>query len=520
MSELASGVNVGSYSLLDLIGRTSMSEVWRAQDADGRIVALKTISAEAGGDPNLQARFLREGDQHRQLKHPAIVPIFDFFEDDGGLYLVMQYLSGGSLEDRLERGEWKPLPVLEALQIARQILPALDYAHRNLVIHRDVKPSNILLDGDRAFLSDFGIALALGRPRLTIYPQIMGTRCYMSPEQIRTPLEVTHLTDVYSFGCVFYEMLTGRQPYTQNGTSEEAQYAMLAKRVREPPVSPRQWNPEISPRLERILLTSLASEEKDRFPGCGSFLRALEGIENEGRSGAHAAERGAPLVRAVPAATPPPVVIPGPSVAAALTPAPTVSRLPAPAANAPGRVSVQGNMLASFGVGMSWLLFAGQGSDLAGTVAFLCFLASNLLLLRSLYKAWKVVSLAGTRITPGAAVGLLFIPLYNLYWCWEVLPGLAAAFNRYVQQKSLPEKPVGKGFYRFFCIFHFYLVLYIAPFLPTLIGRSMPIWLARLDFMLLIPIMIGTLADLTNRLAALWKREAAMPKRTNQQVAG
>src|SRR5271156_1480505 len=164
MNNLVSGARLGSYELVSLIGQTHMSEVWRAQDWNGNAVALKTISSQAGEDPQLRARFLREGGEHQLLNHPGIVPILDFFEQDNSFYLVMQYLSGGSLEDRLERQNWNPLPVPEALKIAGCILPALDYAHQRLVIHRDVKPSNILLEGDRAFLGDFGIALALSRP--------------------------------------------------------------------------------------------------------------------------------------------------------------------------------------------------------------------------------------------------------------------------------------------------------------------------------------------------------------------
>ncbi len=147
MKELDAGVRIGRYELLEQIGRTGMSEVWKARSEDGKIVALKTISSRAGDDPHLRARFLREGGEHQKLTHPSIVPILDFFEESDGFYLVMQYIAGGSLEDKLEKNGWGPLPVDEALQIAGQILPALDYAHQRLIIHRDVKPSNILLEG-------------------------------------------------------------------------------------------------------------------------------------------------------------------------------------------------------------------------------------------------------------------------------------------------------------------------------------------------------------------------------------
>ena len=122
MSGLAGGMHLGSYQLLSLIGETRMSEVWRAQDEQGTTVAIKTISASADEDPQVRARFLREGDEHQLLNHPSIVPILDFFEQNGGFYLVMQYLSGGSLEDRTEQLTWKPLPISEALEVSRCIL--------------------------------------------------------------------------------------------------------------------------------------------------------------------------------------------------------------------------------------------------------------------------------------------------------------------------------------------------------------------------------------------------------------
>jgi len=391
MSELVSGRRLGSYRLVELIGQTGMSEVWRAHDRDGKLVALKTISSQAGDDSQLRARFLREGGEHQLMKHPCIVPILDFFEQESNFYLVMQYISGGSLEDRLDRLGWKPLPIPEALNISRQILSALDYAHQKGVIHRDVKPSNILLDGDRAYLGDFGIALALGRPRLTTYEQVIGTRYYMSPEQIQTPLKITHLSDVYSFGCVLYEMLTGRQPYPQSNDSKEAQYTMIAKRLHEPPVSPRQYNPAIPVRLERIVLSSLSANPQDRFAGCGSFVRALEGIETE--------KPGPPK--------PDPAPIPRPKPAVTSEPVKTVS--------------VVGNVIAAIIVGLLWVPFTFEdgGRSNAQAMILIGVILSNIVLLRMLYKTWAALPSSQARTTPGRAVGFMFVPFYNLYWVWN-----------------------------------------------------------------------------------------------------
>ena len=468
MSELVSGQRLGSYQLVQLIGQTGMSEVWRAHDRDGKLVALKTISSQAGEDPQLRARFLREGGEHQLMKHPSVVPILDFFEQHGSFYLVMQYISGGSLEDRLEKLGWRPLPIPEALNISRQILSALDYAHQKGVIHRDVKPSNILLDGDRAYLGDFGIALALGRPRLTTYEQVIGTRYYMSPEQIQTPLKITHLSDVYSFGCVLYEMLTGHQPYPQSEDGKDAQYTLIAKRLYEPPVSPRQYNPAIPVRLERVVLSSLSPNPQDRFAGCGSFSRALEGLETE--------KPGPPRPQPVP-------VLPVP-------PKPVTTSEPAKA------VSVAGNVVAAVIAGLLWIPFSSGGntSDVLGMIVA-CAVLSNVVLLRMLYKAWAALPANQARTTPGQALGFMFVPFYNLYWVWNAYVGFAQDFNRYMKQAAPQEQPQPNGFYIAFCIFHFYLEILFALEPQVLILTGI------LDIVILTPVMIGIMANAINRLA-------------------
>lgn len=480
MSDLASGMRVGSYHLTSLIGQTHMSEVWQAKDWNGTIVALKTISAQAGEDPQLRARFLREGGEHQQLSHPAIVPILDFFEQNGSFYLVMQYLSGGSLEDKLEANNWNPLPISDALSISRRILSALDYAHQRLIIHRDVKPSNILLDGNRAFLGDFGIALALGRPRLTTVAQVLGTRCYMSPEQIQSPLNVTHLTDVYSYGCVLYEMLTGQQPYPQENGSDEGLYNMLARRVHEAPVPPRQCNPEISVRLERIVLTSLASDPQDRFPGCGSFARALEAVERE-----NAAK---PLVTPVagPPLKPSQIVLPMVQPPVLLVPESQ-------------RVSVAGNVGAAIVAGALWVPFLGMRYDDWSVIVLLCAILSNVLFLRMLYKGWAALPAKLARTTPGKAIGFLFIPFFHLYWCWNVVPGMAVDYSHYWKQSGRQELAWQLNFLKLFCLFHFYLPWLAVFVLPP---KTFNGWVILPDLAVLIPIVVTMIAKIINDLPA------------------
>src|SRR5262249_1763370 len=151
------------------------------------------------------------------LLHPRIVPITDFFHDQGRYYLVMPLVEGPSLKGRLEAAGG-PLPLTEALQIAHDVLDALDYAHQHGVIHRDVKPSNILLDHEgHPSLMDFGIALTMHQARRTRTGSSIGTPYYMSPEQIVRPKTLDHRTDVYSFGCVFYEMVASHPPFETHG---------------------------------------------------------------------------------------------------------------------------------------------------------------------------------------------------------------------------------------------------------------------------------------------------------------
>lgn len=271
------GQKIRDYILEEKIGEGGMGEVWRARHAIlDRQVAIKAMSRHLEADPEFGQRFLQEAQSQARLNHPRIVGVSDFFVEGEQYFLVMPLMSGRSLADRLHEIQG-PLPVSDALVVARDVLEALDHAHQQGIIHRDVKPSNILLDRDsHASLTDFGIALSLGRRRVTLTRTSLGTPHYMSPEQIRSPKNVDHRTDVYSFGCVLYEMLTGRPPFAEAADAEDTDFAVKEAHVYKVPEPLRTWNPRVPAWLEAVVLRALAKEPDERFLGCGEFRRTLD----------------------------------------------------------------------------------------------------------------------------------------------------------------------------------------------------------------------------------------------------
>jgi serine/threonine-protein kinase len=274
---MRNGQKVRDYLFEEKIGEGGMGEVWRARHTVlRRQVAIKVMARHLEANPGFGERFLQEAQAQARLSHPRIVGVSDFFEEAGQCFLVMPLMSGKTLADRLHETQGA-LPVSEALAVARDVLDALDYAHQQGVIHRDVKPSNILLDrGGHACLTDFGIALSLGGRRFTQTGTLLGTPHYMSPEQIRTPRSVDHRTDVYSFGCVLYEMLAGRPPFAAAAEADDTDFALKEAHVYQVPEPIRKWNPTVPARIDAVILSALAKDPGQRWGGCGEFLRALE----------------------------------------------------------------------------------------------------------------------------------------------------------------------------------------------------------------------------------------------------
>ncbi|MCG6954777.1 MAG: protein kinase [Gemmatimonadetes bacterium] len=262
----------GRYAIERELGQGGMATVYLATDLrHARSVAVKVLRPELG--PVLGSdRFLREVRVVAQLNHPHILPLYDSGEADGLLYYVMPHVAGGSLRALLDRSG--PLPVPEALDIARQVAAALEHAHARGIVHRDIKPENILLHEGEAMVADFGIALAPDAPgaeRLTGTGLALGSAQYMSPEQAVGERTVDARSDVYSLGAVLYEMLAGEPPYT----ARTAQ-GLLAKRLTEPVPPIRRARPMVPAAVETALGIALASVAADRFPSAAAFSQALD----------------------------------------------------------------------------------------------------------------------------------------------------------------------------------------------------------------------------------------------------
>jgi eukaryotic-like serine/threonine-protein kinase len=254
----------GRYRLERRLGVGAMSEVWAAHDLElDRAVALKLLGAAP--DP---LRFEREAQTVAGLSHPNISRVFDFGKTDGRPFIVFEFLPGGSLEDRLQPG--LPFPDDETARVAADVAAALAHAHEHGVLHRDVKPANILFDeDDNAKLADFGIARIGDASTLTEAGTMLGTAAYISPEQARTEA-VTPATDVYAFGVVLYRLLTGRLPFEAERPLE---LAML--HVNEEPVPIAELRPDAPPALERVATWALAKAPEERPPDGKALVAAL-----------------------------------------------------------------------------------------------------------------------------------------------------------------------------------------------------------------------------------------------------
>ncbi|MEJ2749023.1 MAG: protein kinase [Anaerolineae bacterium] len=266
------GTTVGAYEIVEKLGKGGMATVYKAYHAAlDRHVAIKVLHATFKDDESFLRRFSREAKVVAKLEHAHIVPVYDFAEHDGYPYLVMRYIEGETLKERMGQGM---LPKSEIVRVATAVAQALDYAHQQGVLHRDIKPSNILLTkGGGVYIADFGLARIAQAGESTLsQDMIMGTPQYISPEQARGETNIDGRTDVYSFAIVLYELVTGRVPF-QSDTS----YAIIHAQIFDPPPPPSQLNAKIGPALEAVLLKALSKSPDDRYQTAGALAAALRG---------------------------------------------------------------------------------------------------------------------------------------------------------------------------------------------------------------------------------------------------
>ena len=269
-SALAPGSTVAGYRIEALIGRGGMGAVYRAEEEGlGRKVALKVIAPELAQDERFRERFLRESRIAASLDHPHVIPIYQAGEEGGVLYLAMRYVEGTDLAKLLaEEGALEPRRTVEVLS---QVAEALDAAHEKGLVHRDVKPSNVLIaeaaGKEHCYLADFGLTKRTGSlSGVSVQGDVVGTLEYVAPEQITgDPLD--ERADVYSLGCVLYECLTGQSPFPR-----ATDVALLWAHVHEEPTPPSKARPDLPKELDTVLARALAKEPGRRYRSTGELL--------------------------------------------------------------------------------------------------------------------------------------------------------------------------------------------------------------------------------------------------------
>ena len=267
----SAGESVGPYRIIEQLGQGGMATVFKAYHAAlDRFVALKVLHPAFTEDHTFPSRFQREARLMAKLEHPNIVPIFDYAEHDGRPYLVMKFIEGETLKARIATGRLSPA---EIARVVDAVGAALSYAHQHGILHRDVKPSNVLLAREGGiYLADFGLARIAASGESTISTDmLMGTPQYISPEQAMGKKDLDEGTDIYSFGVMFYEMVVGKVPF-----SADTPFSIIHDHIYTPLPLPHQINPQVPPDVERVLLKALAKERGDRYRSLNDLVAAFQ----------------------------------------------------------------------------------------------------------------------------------------------------------------------------------------------------------------------------------------------------
>jgi serine/threonine protein kinase len=263
---------IGRYQILEKLGVGGMAVVYLAQDAVfERQVAIKVLAQNLGADPENRERFRREARAIALIEHTAVVPVYEYGENGEQLYLVMRYMQGGSLKDRLSHG---PLPLELAASITGRIASALDKAHTLGMIHRDIKPGNILFDlEDNPYITDFGLVKLVEASVQLTHSEFFGTPAYTSPEQCQGEKDIDAAADTYSLAAVFFHMVTGAPPYQSKNAM-----ALLMKHISDPIPRLLDTAPDLPAALQTVIDRGMAKSPADRYPTTGEMAKDIDRI--------------------------------------------------------------------------------------------------------------------------------------------------------------------------------------------------------------------------------------------------
>ncbi len=320
------GRDIGPYRVLEKVGQGGMAEVYKGYHAAlERYVAIKMLGRSLRSDPALAQRFQREAQAIASLRHPNIIQVFDFGDIDGGHYIVMEFVEGIDLRAEMDRrrAAGQPFSPDEIVHILRQVADALDYAHGRDIVHRDVKPANILLAPDGAvILTDFGLAMLRNRVSQMTMGHTFGTPEYIAPEQAVDSRAAVPQSDLYALGAILYEMITGHPPF-----EDESPLSLALKHINEEPIPPRRYAPTLPEAVEALVLRALAKMPQERFASGQAMIEALRLAWSAGTT--------PPGSKESPPPPPPPPHQPTPPAAAVRPAAPPPTSAPPPAAAPP-----------------------------------------------------------------------------------------------------------------------------------------------------------------------------------------